>query len=726
MLFKRPQFKRSIKTDILLQNIIAIILIVATIIVYTYSSSTKATILKAQDHIRSATTFISGKIAFSLSVAENYVDSIVPILETLDLKNYAFNKDMYESFQCILEENKHLTTFFYGTEDGTLIEYGPLKTMEDSLRSLNINPLEGSLGIVRVIFRDINTQSQQVPETWYFLGKNKNVSQPIYQQITKYDPRNRGWYQESAKTQDLIWSKVYTFMAALNGKQGITASKAILNNDGTLKGVFGVDITLESFSEFLAKSKPSENGHIYILDKNHKIISASKKENEFIEHGVSFELKNAEKYGLKDLQCAVEHFHQHSESDEFTTFELDGIEYLAFKTDFPKKLPDELFIIAISPLDDFVNHIKQIRKSNILLLIFIGLLASISSFILAHGISNPIRKLSKEANKIKDLDFGESPIIKSNIKEIQDLNTSIAALKTSIQSFSYYIPKNMVKRLMLRKQAIHMGGRKKEVTLFFSDIEGFTTISETMNAEHLSMHLCDYFDALGNIITHHDGTIDKFIGDSIMAFWGAPITDRYHSRNACKAALECQRKLSSINRIWKNEGKSQLKTRIGIHTGEVIIGNIGSSERMNYTAMGDNVNFCSRLEGLNKVYGTKIIISETVVGELKNHFYIRSLDNVIVKGKTKPLRIYELVGLKNDDPSFLPSDETINFNEHFEQAYHLYLTRQFKDALKKFKEINDNLRTNDLSVLLYIERCGEFIKNPPPKDWDGAYQHTHK
>ena len=209
-------------------------------------------------------------------------------------------------------------------------------------------------------------------------------------------------------------------------------------------------------------------------------------------------------------------------------------------------------------------------------------------------------------------------------------------------------------------------------------------------------------------------------------FGGAPIADRYHSRNACKAALLCQKKLAGLNRIWKNEGKPQLKTRIGVHTGEVIIGNIGSSERMNYTAMGDNVNLCSRLEGINKYYGTKIIISETVLGELKDHFYVRSLDNVVVKGKTKPLKIYELVGLQNDDPTLLPSDETLQFNEQFEQAYHLYLTRQFVDALNKFKEIDENLRTHDLSVLLYIERCKEFMKIPPPKDWDGTYFLNHK
>ena len=627
----------------------------------------------------------------------------------------------------MLDSELYLTSIFYGTTEGLLVEFGILKRVSTFLRSLNIISPDDAQGFLRVVSRsdDKGGGRTEVPELWYFLKENNTLSEPISTQLTKYDPRLRKWYKDSSKTQNLVWSDIYVFISALKGEVGISVLKSMMNPDGTFKGVLGADITLKSFSEFLAGSKPSVNGNIYILDKEDRIIAASLKLN-VISEGNTAVLVHVEKSDFKALKAAFNHFKSKKDKEDFTIFEMDNKEYLSLKMDFPKKLPDGLYMMVVAPMDDFVGEIKQTRLYNLYLVIFIGLLALISSYLLSRSISGPISKLSIEANKIKELDFGESPVINTKIHEIKELSAAIAALKTSVQSFSYYIPKTMMKRLMQRKQTIQKGGKNKEVTLFFSAVDGFTEISGSMNAEHLSVHLCDYFDALGNIITQHEGTIDKFIGDAIMAFWGAPIADRYHSKHACKTALLCQKKLSELNRIWKKEGKPQLRTRMGIHTGEVIIGNIGSSERMNYTAMGDNVNLCSRLESINKVYGTKIVISETVLGELKNHFYVRSLDNVVVKGRTKPLKIYELVGIQNDDPGLLPSDETLAFNEHFEQAYHLYLTRQFEEALRKFKEINETVKTNDLSVLMYIERCKGFMENPPPKEWDGTYLSEHK
>lgn len=725
MFFKRIKFIRRVKTDILFQNLSAIILIVVLIITYTYLSNSRSTIEQAEDYIRTSTNFIGQKIVKSLDISEDFVNSYTALLQNMDLKNYENNVMIYKSLQVILESNPYLTHFLYATPDGLFVSSCNLRYFGKFLKSSAILIPEGANGVIMVIPRDKTENKIEVPELWYFLKENDQLSESISTQLTKYDSRNRPWYKESAKTQSLVWSDIYKFSGTLSGEVGMTVSKSIMAADGVMKGVFAATITLKSFSEFLAEFKPSANGNIYIVDQEDRIVASS---NNYKIHSSENHLGivKIDESRFDELKAAFAAFKSKKDKGNFTIFEMDNKEYLSLKMDFPKKLPCGLSMMVVAPLDDFVGAIKQMRQNHFYLIFLIGFLAAVSSYLLSRSISGPITQLSIEANKIKDLDFGESPVIHTKIQEIKELSAAITALKTSVQSFSYYIPKTMMKRLMQRKQTIHMGGRKKEVTLFFSDIEGFTAVSESMNAEHLSVHLCDYFDALGNIIAQHEGTIDKFIGDSIMAFWGAPIADRYHSKHACNTALLCQKKLSELNRIWKREGKPQLKTRMGIHTGDVIIGNIGSSERMNYTAMGDNVNLCSRLESINKVYGTKIIISETVLGELKNHFYVRSLDNVVVKGKTKPLKIYELVGIQNDDHALLPSDETLSFNEHFEQAYHLYLTRQFEEASRKFKEINETVKTNDLSVLMYIDRCKEFMKNPPPKEWDGTFFLEHK
>ena len=211
-----------------------------------------------------------------------------------------------------------------------------------------------------------------------------------------------------------------------------------------------------------------------------------------------------------------------------------------------------------------------------------------------------------------------------------------------------------------------------------------------------------------------------------MAFWGSPLTDRQHAFHACRSAILCQQRLVLLNRLWKLDGRPVFNTRMGLHTGNVIIGNMGSSERMNYTAIGDNVNLGSRLEGLNKYYGTKIIASETVYDHLKEQFLFRPLDHIAVKGKSKAIMVYELLGQLKGDNDLLPTDEILEFCHIFDKAFKLYLTHQFKEALKIFKTIPAHLHPGDLSVGLYIKRCQDFITTPPPKDWDGSNHMTEK
>jgi adenylate cyclase len=398
---------------------------------------------------------------------------------------------------------------------------------------------------------------------------------------------------------------------------------------------------------------------------------------------------------------------------------------MAVSRKIDKKMPAKIKILIVSPLDDFIKNFKNNRGNNILFSLLILILSSLITFFLSNHISKSIRKLAQEAYKIKNLNFSDAFFVKSDIKEIKDLNEALLSLRTSIQSFSFYIPKTLVKRLLQRKQSIHVGGRSREITLFFSDIENFTTISENYSAEKISVHLSDYFNALGEIISNHEGTIDKFIGDAVMAFWGAPISDNFHVKNACTTALLCQQKINELNRIWKKEDKPEFKTRIGIHTGTAIVGNIGSTERMNYTVIGDNVNLCSRLEALNKEYGTKIIVSDSVYSLVKNDFYFRQLDVVIVKGRTSPIKIYELFGFQSKDALLVPDDDVLSYMKNFEKAYNLYLSRQFEEAILAFGELMVVNQAKDQSLGLYKKRCEEFIKNPPPKEWVGEYIYSH-
>jgi adenylate cyclase len=205
-----------------------------------------------------------------------------------------------------------------------------------------------------------------------------------------------------------------------------------------------------------------------------------------------------------------------------------------------------------------------------------------------------------------------------------------------------------VQQLIESREDSRVGGIRKQVVVIFSDIENFTSIAEKMDPNELMEQICQYFDELSNIIISQKGTIDKYIGDSIMAFWGAPLMVKNPCDHAAKAALLCQKKIEELNKEWTKQGKPSFITRIGIHKGEAIVGNVGSSERLNYTALGDTINMTSRIEKINKIYNTNIIVSDSVYEEIKDRFTLRRIDTVVLTGRTAAIDIYELLAEKHN------------------------------------------------------------------------------
>lgn len=276
-------------------------------------------------------------------------------------------------------------------------------------------------------------------------------------------------------------------------------------------------------------------------------------------------------------------------------------------------------------------------------------------------------------------------------------------------AFSKYVSKELLDELLKKQQHLTLGGEKRELTVFFSDIRGFTGISEQLPPEELVHLLNEYLTEMTKIILSHQGTVDKFIGDAIMAIWNAPVKNPNHAVKACKAAVEQVKALRKLQDEWSKRNVPVLEIGCGIHTGPAVIGNMGSSERFDYTAIGDTVNLASRLEGLTKVYGVSIIISESTHAAIQNEFPCRKLDAVKVKGKKKPVTIYHLCVDK--DPAFVKA---------YEHALSLYFKRAFADALTNFKKAL-TIRQDDASAQLFVERCEKYLQRPPAPDWDGAF-----
>jgi adenylate cyclase len=289
--------------------------------------------------------------------------------------------------------------------------------------------------------------------------------------------------------------------------------------------------------------------------------------------------------------------------------------------------------------------------------------------------------------------------------------------KTMIKGmFTQYVSSTFVEELVADPEKLKLGGEKKELSVFFSDIAGFSTFSETKTPEDLINFLNEYLSEMTKIVFDNNGTLDKYLGDAVMAFWGAPVPQPNHPYLACKSALLMQNRLKELQVKWKMEGETIIEARMGINTGEMVVGNVGGSQRFDYTVIGDNVNLSSRLEGVNKEYGTFILISDSTYEHVKNDFITREIDSIIVKGKTKPVNIYELIGFAGEE---LPSEKT-NSLKIYSEALQLYREKQFSGAADKFTKVLELVPTDRASAV-FVNRCKLLNENPPPEEWDGVF-----
>jgi adenylate cyclase len=287
------------------------------------------------------------------------------------------------------------------------------------------------------------------------------------------------------------------------------------------------------------------------------------------------------------------------------------------------------------------------------------------------------------------------------------------------------IPPSVAHEIGRNPDRVHMGGERRSMTVLFTDLKGFTTFSETVEPEVLGGVISHYLDAMTTVVFRHGGTLDKFIGDAVMAFWNAPLDDPDHASHACLAALDMQATLEQLNDEWQAQGLPRQFMRIGINTGPASVGNMGSSRRFAYTALGDAVNLAARLEPLNNEYGTRICISQATLDGAGGRiaFAVRYLDLVAVKGKREAVPVYELLG-RGDDAAVVVRYEPLF--EHYNRAVVLYQQRQFAEAAVWFNRALALTNGDDGPSAVYVERCMELALAPPDADWDLVYVMKHK
>lgn len=288
------------------------------------------------------------------------------------------------------------------------------------------------------------------------------------------------------------------------------------------------------------------------------------------------------------------------------------------------------------------------------------------------------------------------------------------------KAFEHYLSPAVIGKIMEDPGKLKLGGETRVLTASFSDIKGFSTISEGLTPDALVELLNEYLTEMTDIVMENQGTLDKYIGDAIVAFFGAPLHYDNHAELACRSALLCQKRLKKLREKWQGEGKPLVEARLGINTGPMLVGNMGSHQRFDYTVIGDEVNLAARLEGINKQYGTYICISENTHAAIGDAFAVRELDLIRVVGRATPVLIYELV-------DFAP--EVTDATRQWLQIYHagraLYKERKWEAAIASFEEAMA-LNKDDGASWTYIKRCRIFLATPPDSQWDGVFSHTSK
>lgn len=286
--------------------------------------------------------------------------------------------------------------------------------------------------------------------------------------------------------------------------------------------------------------------------------------------------------------------------------------------------------------------------------------------------------------------------------------------------FSTVLAPTVVEQLLSNPDMAGLGGAERELTVMFSDIRGFTTMSEKLTPEGLTQFLNEYLTPMTEILIAHEGTLDKYMGDAIMAFWGAPIEQKDHAARAAITAVEMLEKLDELQIKWRSEGKPSIDIGIGLNSGLMRVGFMGSTRMRNYTLLGDNVNLGSRLEGTNKTYGTHIIVSEVTYDMAKDVVHGRILDAVRVKGKKDPVRIYEIISKGPMPPA------TAAFVGPFEKGFAHFQAQRWDEAEACFKTATEARPGGDPPSALFLERVEHFREEPPPKDWDGVFEFKTK
>jgi adenylate cyclase len=508
---------------------------------------------------------------------------------------------------------------------------------------------------------------------------------------------DQAWFKTSMGAKGPQWFKVLDHPI---GQRRSIAFAGPIDVYQERQGVLAIIIEYTRFAHFLAQLEVGRTGTAFIFDGSGELIAAPDREADELHPARSQEAL------LPLARMALAQARDDGRKEAWRQrLSSQGAAYEVALTPLP--FPGWRLATVI-PEAEFLGPVETTLRRLIVGLGAGALLAALLSAMLARSvIVAPLARVVGEIRHVENFALEEVRRHPSRLAEISSLSGAIAEMAAGLSAFRKFIPADLVRSLLRQGVEAKPGGSIQHLSVMFIDIAGFTGLSERMGDRVVPL-LSKYLDVASEVIVANGGTIDKFIGDAVMAFWGAPTPQGDHALRCCRAALAIRDALASAG-LTDDESKP-LQIRIGINSGRMLVGNIGSELRLNYTVIGDTVNVASRLESANKQYGTQILIGMETKRLIGNAFLTREIDSIAVYGRTEGLAVYELIGLAE------VSGENTDWIASYEEGLSRYCRRDFSAAIIHFEAVLGG-RPHDLPASLLLERCRRFQQSGVDEEW---------
>ena len=605
----------------------------AAIIALTFVTTNKAVITTSKDIVDRFNNQIVREVQFTLDPAISLTRSVATLAER-DPEFFRGDNAWYQLHTHLLQSSEFLSSYI-GFEDQS---FRAVYHAKEGINFFN-KPTPKQ---AKFAFIELNNASQKNSiRDVFFKDANDQFIERVNVE-TSYNPTIRPWYQAALKQKkSIIYGPI---LDAITGHIELTFSTPVIVND-RVTAVASIDMSLDSIQDFLNSNRISKNAISLILDSQNRVVVSSEPQKQG--SGQAQGIGQVNDLASDLPKRALLSLPSSQYLGAFSFKNDDGsINYMASMSKINLKAPVDWRVLSIAPAQDFLTDISDNNR----FIAVIGVLALLAQLLVIYfmsvRIARPLEQLALQVDNIEQLKVSEGVALPhSFFYEIDRLTKSIDKMRKAIAAFAVFVPVDLVRGLLKSEQKLELGGHSRFLTIMFCDLEGFSTLSENSPSQTLLLRVSRYLEVATRSINEEMGTVDKFIGDGVMAFWGAPNTLEDHAFRACAAALKIQARMDLINQEWKDQGLPPLKVRIGIHSDVVLVGNIGSHERMSYTVMGDGVNVAARLEGVNKDLGTRICVSKAVVREAGERLNLRKLEDVTVKGRKSIVEVYELLGV---------------------------------------------------------------------------------